>query len=227
MLGGLESPTLPSFSPLSADSFCSLVPSKAFDSLGRMLKLDTACNAALLQLKREGVAWVLAAGNLLTLMAVGVCLALNHYVTGGAPEAIFMMAPLLLLLNQDTMFFSWLNERHRYFPPVLAVSVYLVSTSAIELLALGVVYRVWAYALKNLVLLGCCVPMHGYFLFYMWHQKAASSSLPLLALLPLSTVPLVFADMQAVQYLALTSLVMGLLHYFSNKHIRYVGMRMI
>ncbi len=40
-----------------------------------------------------------------------------------------MLAPILLLLSQDPLLFTGLEERMRYFPPVLAVTGYLTMTA--------------------------------------------------------------------------------------------------
>lgn len=52
--------------------------------------------------------------------------------TGGSPEAIFMLAPLLLLLSQDPLLLTGLEDRMRYFPPVLAVTAFLTTTAVVE-----------------------------------------------------------------------------------------------
>jgi hypothetical protein len=44
---------------------------------------------------------------------------------GGADVAIFVLAPSLLLLNQDPLILWGLGDRQRYFPPVAAISCYL------------------------------------------------------------------------------------------------------
>lgn len=51
---------------------------------------------------------------------------------GGSPEAIFMLAPLLLLLSQDPLLLTGLEDRMRYFPPVLAVTAFLTTTAVVE-----------------------------------------------------------------------------------------------
>lgn len=52
------------------------------------------------RLSSEGLAWVPTAGNLITIGCFLLCLSLNSSLAEGSPEAIFVLAPLLLLLNQ-------------------------------------------------------------------------------------------------------------------------------
>ena len=52
--------------------------------------------------------------------------------SGGSPEAIFMLAPLLLLLSQDPLMLSELEEQQRYFPPTLAVTTYLSAAAVLQ-----------------------------------------------------------------------------------------------
>lgn len=53
----------------------------------------------------------------------------------GADEAVFVLAPILLLLNQDPLLFRGLTERRRYFPPVFCASAYLVIAGVSTMLA--------------------------------------------------------------------------------------------
>ena len=52
------------------------------------------------RLSAEGAGWVPTAGNLATLFALGLCLALIPQLAQDFDEAIFVLAPILLLLNQ-------------------------------------------------------------------------------------------------------------------------------
>jgi hypothetical protein len=54
-------------------------------------------------------------------------------VVQGSHEAIFVLAPLLLLLNQDPLLFRGMGDRQRYAPVAAAISGYLTIVSALEL----------------------------------------------------------------------------------------------
>lgn len=55
------------------------------------------------RLQAEGAAWVPTAGNLITLASFSLALALVPQLAPDADEAIFALAPILLLLNQVRM----------------------------------------------------------------------------------------------------------------------------
>lgn len=48
----------------------------------------------------------------------------------GADEAVFVLAPVLLLLNQDPLLFRGLTAQRRYFPPLCAASLFLTVNAA-------------------------------------------------------------------------------------------------
>ena len=52
------------------------------------------------RLSAEGAGWVPTAGNLATVFAFGLCLVLIPQLAQDFDEAIFVLAPILLLLNQ-------------------------------------------------------------------------------------------------------------------------------
>jgi hypothetical protein len=56
----------------------------------------------------------------------------HRYLTGGAPEAVFMLAPLLLMLSQDPLLLRQLGEGQRYAPPAAAIVLYLTIAGALQ-----------------------------------------------------------------------------------------------
>jgi hypothetical protein len=113
------------------DFFCGVVPSNVFASFGKMLQLDAGAQVALHRLSKHGLVWAPSAGNLFTLLAFTIGIALNSTLMDSRPEAVFMLAPLLLLLSQDPFLFRALGEQQRYAPPISAASGYLaISTLA-------------------------------------------------------------------------------------------------
>jgi hypothetical protein len=51
--------------------------------MGRAMNLEGAAGLAMKRLVREGLGWVPTAGNLCTLLAFGIAVYLNMYMTGG------------------------------------------------------------------------------------------------------------------------------------------------
>ena len=64
-----------------------------------------------------------------TVKSVG--LLFSHTGTGmqGADEAVFVLAPILLLLNQDPLLCRGLTPERRYFPPVCAATLFLAANA--------------------------------------------------------------------------------------------------
>ena len=167
-------PLIPAPTPISPSS--SPPPRQAFSRFGALLQVRGSNSVVLQRLSREGLLWAPCVGNICTLVAFLMALALNYYVSGeggcrmgwecggagrggplpfaclhveggstllpppspsllppgGSPEAIFMLAPLLLLLSQDPLLLPDLEDRQRYFPPALAVTGYLVTAAVVQ-----------------------------------------------------------------------------------------------
>ncbi|KAD1235165.1 hypothetical protein E3N88_43110 [Mikania micrantha] len=91
-------------------------------------------------------AWMPAVGNVATVMCFAICLILNVNLTGGSNRAIFFLAPILLLLNQDSDFVAGFGDKQRYFPVTIVISGYLVLTS---------VYSIWEDIWQGMLVGGC------------------------------------------------------------------------
>ena len=65
----------------SADFFCGIVPGSVLSQLGKAMNLEGAAGLAMKRLAREGLSWVPTAGNLCTLLAFGLALYINGYLT--------------------------------------------------------------------------------------------------------------------------------------------------
>ncbi|GAU16528.1 hypothetical protein TSUD_167590, partial [Trifolium subterraneum] len=74
-------------------------------------------------------AWMPSVGNVATILCFAICLILNVYLTGGSNRSIFFLAPILLLLNQDSDFIAGFGDKHRYFPVTVVISVYFAITA--------------------------------------------------------------------------------------------------
>jgi hypothetical protein len=95
-------------------------------------------------------------------------------VTDGAPAAILLLAPVLLLLAQDPLLLPWLEDRRRYAPPCAAVTAYLAAAAAWQLvgdlgLQLGApsAWAAW-YLARNATLLLATLPCQLLLLAYLW-----------------------------------------------------------
>ncbi|THG19650.1 hypothetical protein TEA_024663 [Camellia sinensis var. sinensis] len=155
--------------------------SAAFPAKLRFMQQRRASTVTAFTIKRmaaEG-AWMPAVGNVGTIMCFAICLILNVNLTGGSNRAIFFLAPILLLLNQDSDFVAGFGDKQRYFPVTVAISAYLVSTAFYSIWediwhgnsgwGLEIGGPDWFFAVKNVALLILTFPSH--ILFNRIHQN--------------------------------------------------------
>ncbi|KAI8462462.1 MAG: hypothetical protein J3K34DRAFT_462917 [Monoraphidium minutum] len=208
------------------DYFCGVVPAAALGSLGARANLPGAAGAGLRRLAREGLGWVPTFGNACTLLAFAGGLAVNSHVTRGEPEPVLLLAPLLLLLGRDALLLRGLGEQQRYFPPVLAVSLYLTALSVANTVGWGLRLadaRFWALEIGLLLI---TLPTHVLFLQHAWAQRPQPLA-ALAALAPLSGLALFLTELEAVQYLAAVALAMAVLMFLNVRQLRRRGMKAI
>lgn len=181
-------------------------------------------------------AWMPAVGNVATVLCFIICLVLNMHLTGGSNQAIFFLAPILLLLNQDSDIFAGFGDRQRYFPLTIVISGYLVSTA---------LYRIWEevwhgnagwgieiggpgwfFAVKNAALLVLTLPNHILFNRFMWDYVKQTDAMLLLTM-PLNLPSIIITDIVTVRVLGLLGIMYSLAQYLISRRIRIAGMKYI
>ena len=117
----------------------------------------------------EGLGWLPTTGNLACLSWLLIALYLNWQAKGAPDEAIFLLAPSLLLLNKDPLLLPGLTPSRRYAPCSLAVSLYLllsgtasvVHATYLQPLALATAHKQTPfYMLLNVACLLATLPLH-------------------------------------------------------------------
>ncbi|KAI4343461.1 hypothetical protein L6164_010805 [Bauhinia variegata] len=132
-------------------------------------RASTVPSFTIKRMAAEG-AWMPAVGNVATIMCFATCLILNINLTGGSNRAIFFLAPILLLLNQDSDFVAGFGDKQRYFPVTVVISAYLVLTALYSMWeelwhgnagwGLQIGGPDWILVIKNLALLILTCPSH-------------------------------------------------------------------
>lgn len=121
----------------------------------------------------EGLGWLPTTGNLACLSWLFIALYLNWQAKGAPDEAIFLLAPSLLLLSRDPLLLPGLTASRRYAPCSLAVSLYLLTSGLASVLhatyvqphALATAHKQTPfYLLLNVACLAATVPLHLGFL---------------------------------------------------------------
>ncbi|EPS57225.1 hypothetical protein M569_17595 [Genlisea aurea] len=198
---------------------------------------------AIRKMAAEGGAWMPAVGNVATVLCFAICLILNATLTGGSNRAIFLLAPILLLLNQDSDFFAGFGDKQRYFPVTVAVSVYLAAAAAFGIweevrhgkndswwggAVVGVIGGPdWIFAVKNAALLVVTFPSHILFNGFVWSYAARRGDARPLLTIPLNLPAAIMADVVKIRILALLGVIYSLAQYLISRQHYLKGLRYI
>ncbi|VFQ59015.1 unnamed protein product [Cuscuta campestris] len=181
-------------------------------------------------------AWMPAVGNVATVLCFSICLILNASLTGGSTRSIFFLAPILLLINQDSDLVAGFGDKQRYFPVTAAVSSYLVLTAVYSVWedawqantgwGLEIGGPIWFFAVKNLALLVLTFPSHILFNRFVWSYAKQPDMLPLLTI-PLNLPSVLITDIVKVKILGLLGVVYSLAQYWISRQQYISGMKYI
>jgi hypothetical protein len=181
-------------------------------------------------------AWMPAVGNVATIMCFAICLILNINLTGGSNQAIFFLAPILLLLNQDSDFVAGFGDKQRYFPVTVAISAYLVLTSLYSIWedtwhgntgwGIEIGGPDWFFAVKNLAILILTFPSHILFNWFVWSYTKQTNSSPLITL-PLNLPSIIISDIMKIRILGCLGIVYTIAQTLVSRQQYISGMKYI
>jgi len=212
----------------------------------RMAGLGSA-SVARSRLHAEGIDWLAPAANVAAVLCFGLAVAVARHFTGGADFAVPVLAPVLLLLNQDGYLLAGLTRRRRYMPPVAAVSLYLGASALTALLGALVRGRVPSavsergglallaptgaralllYAAKEVVAVACTVPSHALLATYLWNFRWVSGFWLLLSV-PLNAVTLVLSSVHQLTVMGALGAAFGCVQGLLQWHNRRRGQRLV
>ncbi|KAJ8759383.1 hypothetical protein K2173_006903 [Erythroxylum novogranatense] len=181
-------------------------------------------------------AWMPAVGNVATVLCFAICLILNVNLTGGSNQAIFFLAPILLLLNQDSDFVAGFGDKQRYFPVTVAISAYLVLTALYSIWedvwhgnvgwGLEVGGPDWFFAVKNLALLILTFPSHILFNRFVWRYIKVTDSMPLITL-PLNLPSIIISDVMKIRILGILGIIYAITQSIISRQQYISGLKYI
>ncbi|CAH9121911.1 unnamed protein product [Cuscuta epithymum] len=198
-------------------------------------RASTVPSFTIKKMAAEG-AWMPAIGNVATILCFIICLILNANLTGGSTRSIFFLAPILLLINQDSDFVAGFGDKQRYFPVTLAVSSYLALTAIYSVWedvwlantgwGLEIGGPIWFFAVKNLALLVLTFPSHILFNRFVWSYSKQADTLPLLTI-PLNLPSVLMTDVIKIKILGLLGVVYSLAQYLISRQQYISGLKYI
>ncbi|KGN52955.1 uncharacterized protein LOC101204901 [Cucumis sativus] len=204
----------------------------------RFMQQRRASSMSTFTMKRmtaEG-AWMPAVGNVATVMCFAICLILNVNLTGGSNYAIFFLAPILLLLNQDSDFVAGFGDKQRYFPVTIVISAYLILTAIYNIgedvwhgnagWGLDIGGPDWIFAVKNLALLVLTFPSQILFNRFVWSFTKHSDSTPLLTV-PLNLPSAIMTDVLKVRILGILGIIYSFAQYIISRQQYMSGLKYI
>ncbi|KAJ6712905.1 NO EXINE FORMATION 1 [Salix purpurea] len=181
-------------------------------------------------------AWMPAVGNVAAIMCFAICLILNVNLAGGSNQAIFFLAPILLLLNQDSDFVAGFGDKQRYFPVTMAISAYLVLTALYCIWedtwhgnvgwGLEIGGPDWFFAVKNLAILILTFPSHILFNRFVWSNTKQTDSSPLI-MLPLNLPSIIISDVIKIRLLGCLGLIYTIAQTIISRQQYISGMKYI
>lgn len=177
-----------------------------------------------------------AVGNVYTILCWIICLILNLDFTGGSNRAIFFLAPILLLLNQDTSLFAGFGDRKGYFPVKVAIFGYLILIAWYKILkefwhgdagwGLEIGGPGWFFAVKKAALLIQPLPNHILFNRLMRDFTKQTDAMLLLTM-PLNLPSIIMTDIVTIRVLGLLGISYSLVQYLISRQIRIAGFKYI
>lgn len=150
----------------------------------------------------------------------------------GRDEAVFALAPTLLLLHQDSVFLRQLEDKRRYFIPCLAAAAYLYTMALMELSRIvneGTAdpdVTIALVVVQGLAATLCSVPNLTMFLVYLWRRRKQTEWL-LLFSTPLNVLPVLFSDVHAARLLSAAALVGAGVQLVAMRRVRRRGAQLI
>ncbi|KAL7197211.1 hypothetical protein ACSBR1_037099 [Camellia fascicularis] len=217
----------------SGESSSATLPSKL-----RFMQQRRASTVQAFTIKRMAIegAWMPAVGNVATIMCFAICLILNVNLTSGSNRAIFFLAPILLLLNQDSDFVAGFGDKQRYFPVTVVISAYLVLTAFYSIWedtwlgnagwGLEIGGPDWFFAVKNVALLILTFPSHILFNRFVWSYTKQTDSTPLMAL-PLNLPSVIITDLIKIRILGVLGIIYSLAQYLICRQQYISGLKFI
>ncbi|EFA82780.1 hypothetical protein PPL_04475 [Heterostelium album PN500] len=179
--------------------------------------------------------WVFSISSFACVLSYLTAVAINMVYLGGSELCVFVLSPLLLLLNTERGLLKKLSESHRYAPMLFSISTLLTIFSLIDTLAVASntessyewyrffglssgFWRVW-WNFKNWALLMTTLPSVYYINRYLWKFER-QSQFKWLIFAPPAILAMLFSDIMSINLLGLIGFVGAILQRFISSQLQ-------
>lgn len=200
----------------------------------QIMKLKEFRRLNLSELASDGKLWVPLAGNIATAICFGTSMQASYSLVGNADGAVFLISPILLMLNQDALFLRSLTMAKRYLPVSLSIAAYLVLNIVTQLYQQMTAQDaevgasspvVSSNLLKDCICLLATLPTHVAFTYSLvnmtWRDRVSAF------LVPLNLPVLFLADLQTIKILAAFGIGEFCLQLLAKRQLRKIGMHVL
>ena len=183
------------------------------------------------ELKAKAIAWMPIIGNIATLTSFLACVVLSDELADGSAFSVFVLAPILLLLHQDSVIFPILEDSQRYAPPLAmivgkmcwdAVAAILAGPNRVHVLAATASKLPWM-TLNALSLLLASV--NSINLVHYLATSVRTDGMTLILTAPLAVVAPFLSKIPSVRALAFTSLIAVVTQHTLQRRAKIVGLK--
>mmetsp|Transcript_291 Transcript_291/g.2328 ORF Transcript_291/g.2328 Transcript_291/m.2328 type:complete len:1078 (+) Transcript_291:412-3645(+) len=200
----------------------------------QIMKLKEFRRLNLSKLAYDGKLWVPLAGNIATAICFGASMQASYSLVGNADGAVFLISPILLMLNQDALFLRSLTMAKRYLPVSISIAAYLVLSIVTQLYQQMMSQdaevgtgspAVSSNLLKDCICLLATLPTQVAFAYSLvnmtWRDRVSAF------LVPLNLPVLFLAHLQTIKILAAFGIGEFCLQLLAKRQLQKIGMRVL
>ena len=183
------------------------------------------------EMRAQAVSWMPIVGNIATLTSFAACLMLSEEFSNGSALSVFALAPILLLLHQDTLMFPMLEDSQRYAPPLAMIigklcydAVMAIAAGPNQVHVLTLSASRWPWMVSNIFALACA-SVNSINLVHFLATNVRTSAMTLLITAPLGILAPLFSKITAVRVLALASACAAVTQHAMQRHRAVAGLK--
>jgi len=183
------------------------------------------------ELKARDLSWMPIIGNVATLTSFVACVVLSDEFADGSVFSVFVLAPILLLLHQDSVIFPILEDSQRYAPPAAVVVGKLCYDAFVAVLAgpnrvhvLAAAASKWPWMMVNTLSLFLASVSSINFVHFL-ATGVRTDGMTLILTAPLSLLSPFLSNISAVRALAAASFIAVLTQHALQRRAKIVGLK--